>query len=185
MKIGDIILIQNLIKEIDLNNKIGIITNIEDLKYIVKLYNYKKKIVKLNKKFLKQIFPKTLLIGGINNINNDLLLEYFSTNDKIIKINNIFNTINLKNNTDNFLLKKIITDPLIIKNNKLYTPYIYFDLLNNYEYFSDNILYYNKLYKVLKKLQYEYFTFIFIDGLLYKNNLDKLANNWIMFDIII
>lgn len=186
MKVLDIVLINNLIKEIDLNKKIGIIIKIDDNnKYTLKLYNYKNKIIKLDIKFIKQIFPKTLLVGGFDNINDDILLEYFSNNDKIVKINDNFRTIKLVNNKNNFLLKPIIQNPLILFNDKIYNGSNYFNLLKNYDNFSNDLIFYLNLQKILKKYNYNNIIFIFFEGLLYKEDLQKLSKNWIMTDIIL
>ena len=185
MKKNDIVIINNLIKQIELNNKIGTILKLEDNKFTVKLYN-NTNIIKLNKKYLKIINPKTIVVGRFNNI-NDLITTYFSNDDKYITVNKSIKFLKLDKLNNNFLLQNIILDPIILNNNKSYFPFHYKLILENYDYFPNKIDFYSEMYDklIVENIDYKYLVFFVIDNLVNLIEFNKYKKDWFINYILI
>lgn len=190
MKIGQHVKIENLVKKIEMNNKIGkIITKIDENKrYGVELL-FETKTIKIKKKNLVKINPNTFIVGGCSN-SLEKFFNYFFSYEKEIKLKPDkleldFNEIkNLKFKCLND--KKLLIKPLIIDGYE-YKDYICPFLLNtlfNNKLFPNNFDIYQTIIDCLKKNKFRYIIGFVIEGTITKTESDNLDTIWFLDSVV-
>ena len=190
MKIGQHVKIENLVKKVELNNKIGKIkTKIDDDKrYGVQLL-FEDKTMKIKKKNLVKINPNTFIVGGCS-YSLEKFFNYFFSYEKEIKLKKDileldFNEI--KNLKFKCLLKNnILVKPIIIDGNKYkdhICPFILNTLFNN-KLFPTNFEVYEKIIDCLIKNKYRYIIGFIVEGTITKKESEGLDTIWFLDSVV-